>query len=263
MFENNAGKNPLDQLKFMADQGFTAVEDNGMMDRTPALQEKMGAEMARLGLKMGVFVFETGNNWKTSFTTGKKEFVDNFVDTARKALETSKRCGGKLTTVVPGFYERNLPIGIQTGNVIDVLRRGADLLAPEGLVMVLEPLSDTPDLFMRTSDQTYALCRAVNSPVCKILFDIYHMQRNEGHIIPHIDMAWNEIAYFQIGDNPGRNEPTTGEINYKNIFKHIYDKAKASNRSFIYGMEHGNSLPGKDGEMALIRAYVESDSFQS
>ena len=139
MFENNAGKNPLDQLKFMADQGFTAVEDNGMMDRTPALQEKMGAEMARLGLKMGVFVFETGNNWKTSFTTGKKEFVDNFVDTARKALETSKRCGGKLTTVVPGFYERNLPIGIQTGNVIDVLRRGADLLAPEGLVMVLEP----------------------------------------------------------------------------------------------------------------------------
>ncbi|WP_375446909.1 hydroxypyruvate isomerase family protein [uncultured Fibrella sp.] len=263
MFQNSAGKDPIDQLKFMADQGFTAIEDNGMMGREPALQEKMGAEMARLGLKMGVYVFETGNNWKVSFTTGKKEFVDNFMDTAQKAIETSKRCGGKLATVVPGYFERNLPMGIQTGHVIDVLRRGADVLAKNDIVMVLEPLSDNPDLFMRTSDQTYALCRAVNSPSCKILFDIYHMQRNEGHIIPHIDWAWDEIGYFQIGDNPGRKEPTTGEINYKNIFKHIYDKAKASNRSFIFGMEHGNSLPGREGEMALIKAYVESDSFAS
>jgi hydroxypyruvate isomerase len=261
MFENSAGKDPINQLKFMADQGFTAFEDNGMMDRDPALQEKMGREMERLGLKMGVFVFETGNNWKVSFATGKKEFVDNFVDTAKKVIETSKRCGGKFATVVPGYFERNLPIGIQTGHVIDVLRRGADLLAPHGIMMVLEPLSDNPDLFMRTSDQTYALCRAVNSPVCKILFDIYHMQRNEGHIIPHIDWAWDEIGYFQIGDNPGRKEPTTGEINYKNIFRHIHNKAKAQNKSFIFGMEHGNARPGKDGEMALIQAYVESDSF--
>jgi hydroxypyruvate isomerase len=261
MFENSAGKDPIEQLKFMADQGFTAFEDNGMMGREPTLQEKMGREMERLGLKMGVFVFETGNNWKVSFTTGKKEFIDNFVDTAKKVVETSKRCGGKLATVVPGYFERNLPIGIQTGHVIDVLRRGADLLAPHGIVMVLEPLSDNPDLFMRTSDQTYALCRAVNSPSCKILFDIYHMQRNEGHIIPHIDWAWDEIAYFQIGDNPGRKEPTTGEINYKNIFRHIHNKAKAQNKSFIFGMEHGNARPGKEGEEALIRAYVESDSF--
>ena len=261
MFENSAGKDPIDQLKFMADQGFTAFEDNGMMGREPALQEKMGAEMARLGLKMGVFVFETGNNWKVSFTTGKKEFTDNFMDTARKVVETSKRCGGKLATVVPGYYERNLPMGIQTGHVIDVLRRGAELMEKNGIVMVLEPLSDNPDLFMRTSDQTYALCRAVNSPSCKVLYDIYHMQRNEGHIIPHIDMAWDEIAYFQIGDNPGRNEPTTGEINYKNIFKHIYDKGKAQNRSFIFGMEHGKSQSGTAGEVALIKAYVESDSF--
>ena len=87
------------------------------------------------------------------------------------------------------------------------------------------------------------------------------MQKNEGHIIPHIDWSWSEIAYFQIGDNPGRKEPTTGEINYKNIFKHIHQKAKAENKEFIFGMEHGNSKPGKDGEMALIQAYVESDSF--
>ena len=261
MFENSAGKDPIDQLKFMADQGFTAFEDNGMMGRDPALQEKMGAEMARLGIKMGVFVVDKGGNGQNTLAAGKKDYIDIFLSGCKRAVDTAKRCNAKFMTVVPGDFERNMPIGIQTGNVIDALRRGADMLAPAGLVMVLEALSDTPNLFLRTSDQTYEICRAVNSPACKSLFDIYHMQKNEGHIIPHIDWAWDEIGYFQIGDNPGRKEPTTGEINYKNIFKHVYEKAKASNRSFIFGMEHGNSQAGAAGEMALIKAYLESDSF--
>lgn len=261
MFENSAGKDPIDQLKFMADMGFTAFEDNGMMGREPALQEKMGNEMARLGLTMGVFVLDKGGNSQNTLAAGKPEYIDIFLKGCRRAVETAKRVNAKWTTVVPGDFERNLPIGIQTGHVIDALRRGADIVAPAGLIMVLEPLSDTPNLFLRTSDQTYEICRGVNSPSCKLLFDIYHMQKNEGHVIPHIDWSWNEIAYFQIGDNPGRKEPTTGEINYKNIFKHIYKKAKAENKEFVFGMEHGNSMPGKDGEMALIKAYVESDSF--
>ena len=111
--------------------------------------------------------------------------------------------------------------------------------------------------FLRTSSQTYEICRGVNSPSCKILYDIYHMQKNEGNLIKHIELAWNEIAYFQIGDNPGRNEPTTGEINYKNIFKYIHSRGYKG----VMGMEHGNSKPGKDGEMAVIKAYRESDSF--
>ena len=261
MFESSAGKDPIDQLKFMADQGFTAFEDNGMMGRDPALQEKMGAEMTRLGIKMGVFVVDKGGNGQNTLAAGKKEYIDIFLNGCKRAVETAKRCNAKFMTVVPGDFERNLPIGIQTGNVIDALRRGADILAPAGLVMVLEALSDTPNLFLRTSDQTYEICRAVNSPACKSLFDIYHMQKNEGHIIPHIDWAWDEIAYFQIGDNPGRNEPTTGEINYKNIFKHVYEKGKTANRSFIFGMEHGKSQAGAAGEMALIKAYLDSDSF--
>lgn len=261
MFENSAGKDPIDQIKFMADMGFPAMEDNGMMARDPALQEKMGNEMARLGMKMGVFVVDKGGNGANTLAAGKPEFVDIFLNGCRRAIDTAKRCNAKYMTVVPGDFQRNLPIGIQTGHVIDALRRGADILAPAGLVMVLEPLSDTPDLFLRTSDQTYAICRAVNSPACKILYDIYHMQKNEGNVINHINMAWDEIAYFQIGDNPGRKEPTTGEINYKKIFEHIYRKQKETGREYILGMEHGNAKPGKEGEMALIQAYVDSDSF--
>ena len=261
MFENSAGKDLVDQLKFMADNGFTALEDNGMMNRTPEVQAQLGEAMAKLKIEMGVFVIQTGGNNSDRFTTGKPENRGAFVKACEAAVEVARRCNAKWMTVVPGGFERRLPIGIQHGHVIDTLRGGADVLAKQNLVMVLEPLSDNPDQFLRTSDQTYMICRAVNSPACKILFDMYHMQRNEGHIIPHIDHAWSEIGYFQIGDNPGRKEPTTGEVNYKNIFKHVHAKMQADKRDFIFGMEHGNAFPGKEGEQKLIDAYVYSDAF--
>ena len=257
MFKNQAGDDLIAQLEFMADQGFTALEDNGLMGRPVDVQEKIGATLAKRGMTMGVFVIDGGDNWKTSLTTGKAEFRDKFLETCRAAVDTAKRVKARWATVVPGYFERKLPIGIQTGNVIDILRAGAKILEPANLTMVLEPLSDNPDLFLRTSDQAYAICRAVDSPSCKILYDMYHMQRNEGDIVAHIDHAWSEIAYFQVGDNPGRKEPGTGEMNYRNIFRHLHEKGYAG----VVGMEHGNSKPGVEGEKAVIEAYRNSDSW--
>ena len=257
MFENHAGKDLIDQLNFMAEAGFTALEDNGMMGRPVEMQTRIGETLAKLGMTMGVFVVDKGGNSANSLAAGKQEYVDIFLDGCKRAVETAKRCNAKWMTVVPGDFERDLPIGIQTANVIEALRRGAEIFEPHGLVMVLEPLSDTPNLFLRHSDQTYLICKGVNSPSCKLLYDIYHMQKNEGQLITNIERCWDEIPYFQIGDNPGRKEPTTGEINYKNIFKYIHEKGYTG----VMGMEHGNSKPGKEGELALIQAYVESDSF--
>jgi hydroxypyruvate isomerase len=255
MFSNHAGKDFIDQIKFMYDAGFRAIEDNGFLNRPVEEQEKIGSLLSKNGMTMGVFVVDGGDNWKTSLATGKQEFKDNFVKTCKQCVDAAKRANAKWMTVVPGFFDRNIPIGIQTSHVIDALRMGAEIFEPHGLIMVLEPLSDTPDLFMRYSDQTYELCKAVGSPSCKILYDIYHMQRNEGNLITNIDRCWDEIAYFQIGDNPGRKEPTTGEINFKNIFTHVYNKGYRG----VWGMEHGNSLPGKEGELKLIKAYREVD----
>ncbi len=261
MFKASAGEDLLDQLRFMADAGFTALEDNGLMKRTVAVQEAIGKTLAQLNMTMGVFVIDAGDNWKVSYTTGKPEFREPFLKTCREAVDVARRVNATWMTFVPGYFERNLPIGIQTGHVIDILKQGAAIFEPHKLTMVLEPLSDNPDLFMRYSDQTYALCRAVGSPSCKILFDMYHMQRNEGRVIEHIDWAWDEIAYFQIGDVPGRKEPGTGEMHYHNIFKHIHTKAGAAGKTFVLGMEHGNFGPGVEGERALIDAYVKADSF--
>lgn len=255
MFKGHAGEDILEQLRFMADQGFTAFEDNGLMSRTVAQQEAIGRTMTQLGMTMGVFVIDWRHT-RVALTTGKPEFRDEFLAACRAAIGVASRVNARWATVVPGFFDRRLPIGIQTGHVIDALRAGAEILAPSPLTMVLEPLSDTPELFLRTSDQTYAICRAVGSPACKILFDMYHMQRNEGSLIENMNLVWDEIAYFQIGDNPGRNEPGTGEMNYGNLLRHIHDKGYRG----VLGMEHGNARSGKSGEKAVIEAYVAADA---
>lgn len=258
MFKNHAGPDFVEQIKFAHSMGFRSIEDNGMMGRPVDQQKKIGDTLAKLGMSMGVFVITTDNwHWKTSLTTGKQEWIDKMIVDCKTAVETAKRCNAKWLTVVPGNYEKSLSLEYQTANVITALRKAADVLEPHGLVMVLEALSDNPDLFLRHSDQTFMICKAVSSPSCKFLFDMYHMQRNEGDIIKNIDRTWDEIGYLQIGDNPGRNEPTTGEMNYKNIFAHIYKKGYKG----VLGMEHGNSKPGKEGELALIKAYRDSDSF--
>ena len=258
MFKNHAGDDIIDQIKFAYDQGFRAIEDNGMMARSPEMQKKIGDTLEKLGMSMGVFVITSDNwHWRTSLTTGKQEWIDKMLADCKTAVEVAKRCRAKWMTVVPGNFDRSLSLNYQTANVIMALRKACEVLEPHGLVMVLEMLSDNPDLFLRHSDQAYMICKAVNSPSCKMLFDMYHMQRNEGNIINNLDKSWDEIGYLQIGDNPGRKEPTTGEMNYKNIFKHIYNKGFRG----ILGMEHGNAQPGKEGELALIKAYRESDNF--
>jgi len=257
MFRNNGGNDFIDQIKYAYDMGFRSIEDNGLTGRPADQQQKIGDTLAKLGMTMGVFVVNKGGNGENTLAAGKKEHIEIFLKGCKQAVEVAKRVNAKWATVVPGDFERRLPIGIQTTNVVEALRKGAEILEPHGIIMVLEPLSDTPDLFLRHSDQTYEICKAVKSPSCKILFDMYHMQRNEGNMINNIDACWDEIAYFQIGDNPGRNEPTTGEVNYKNIFKHIYNKGYKG----VLGMEHGNSVKGKEGEAVLIKAYRESDAF--
>lgn len=256
MFKEHAGPDLIDQLEFMADRGFGAFEDNHMMSRPVAVQKKIGNALARLNMTMGVFVLDTGDQWRsTSLTTGRPEYHQRFIDTCRQAVEVAQRVQAKWITVVPGNFAHELPLGIQSANVLNTLRAGADILAKSNLVMVLEALSDTPEFFLRTSDQAYALCRAVDSPACKILFDMYHMQRNEGDLIQHMDLVWEEVAYFQIGDNPGRFEPGTGEMNYQNVLNHIHSRGYSG----VLGTEHGNSQPGRPGELLVIDAYRRVD----
>ena len=260
MFKHNAGDDPIDQLQFMYDHGFRSLEDNGMKSRSKSDQNKISKKMSRLGMDMGVFVAHKIYWREPNLTSGDKELHDEFVQNVKDSIEIAKRVNARWMTVVPGHVDLKKEMAYQTANVVEALRRASNLLESHGLIMVLEPLNwwtNHAGQFLTEIPQAYEICRAVDSPSCKILFDIYHQQISEGNLLPNMDKSWNEIAYFQIGDNPGRKEPTTGEINYLNVFKHIHSKGFKG----IMGMEHGNSKSGKAGEMAVIEAYRKVDNF--
>jgi hydroxypyruvate isomerase len=260
MFEEHAGEDPIAQLEFMAAEGFTALEDNGMKGRDVALQERIAATMQRLGMRMGVFVAHTIAWNEASLTGGEEAKREQFLTEIRDSVEVARRVNAKWMTVVPGHVDMRLDFDYQTANVVETLKRAAEILEPHGLVMVLEPLNtlrDHPGQFLTRIPQAYLICRAVASPACKILFDVYHQQITEGNLIPNLDAAWNEVAYIQVGDNPGRREPGTGEINYRNVFRHLHEKGYQD----VIGMEHGNSRPGREGERAVIDAYEAADGW--
>ena len=260
LVEQHAGPDLVAQLEFMAAEGFTALEDNGMRGRPVAEQELIGKTLARLGMKMGVFVAHTIDWREPTLTTADAGKREVFLEEVGESVDIAKRVNATWMTVVPGHVDRRPDLDYQTANVIETLKRAAAILEPHGLMMVLEPLNtlrNHPGMFLTRTPQAYLICKAVASPSCKILYDIYHQQITEGNLIPNIDAAWDEIAYFQVGDNPGRKEPGTGEINYRNVFKHVHEKGFTG----IVGMEHGNAERGREGERAVIEAYVAADAW--
>jgi hydroxypyruvate isomerase len=260
MFDQHAGDDRVAQLEFMAAEGFTALEDNGMKGRPVAEHERIARAMERLDMTMGVFVAHSIGWSEANLASGDAAKREQFLAEVRESVDVAKRVKATWMTVVPGHVDRRLALSYQTANVVETLKRAAAILEPHGLVMVLEPLNtlrDHPGQFLTRIPQAYLICKAVASPACKILFDIYHQQITEGNLIPNIDAAWDEIAYFQVGDNPGRKEPGTGEVNYRNVFRHIHGKGYQG----IVGMEHGNARSGRDGERAVIDAYLAADAF--
>lgn len=259
LFEHSAGPSIVDQIAFAADAGFTAWEDNDMRGRDVSEQKNIAAALQRRDMQMGVFVGADISWDEPGITTGDEESRSKFLSDIRSSIEVAKRIDATWMTVVPGHVNARIQPHYQMANVVETLKQASAILEPHGLVMVLEPLNfrDHPGMFLTEIPQAYMICKAVDSPSCKILFDIYHQQITEGNIIPNVDAAWDEIAYFQVGDVPGRNEPTTGEINYRRIFEHIHGKGFDG----VVGMEHGKSKEGIEGEQALVDAYRKSDAF--
>jgi hydroxypyruvate isomerase len=261
MFKEHAGADPIDNIKFCHENGFRAMFDNGLISRPVEDQVKIATEINRLGMELGPFVLYADFT-VTSFVLNNPETREMLINKMKEGVECFKRTGVKWALVVPGRYDEKLHRDIQTANVIDNLRYCCDVVEPEGLTIVLEPLNtlhDHPGLFLNGIPQAYAICRAVNRPSCKIVEDLYHQQITEGNLIPNMEATWSEIAAFHLGDNPGRNEPYTGEINYKNIFKYIYSR----NYQGVLCMEHGKSVNGIEGEIKLLKAYREADSFEA
>lgn len=258
-FKSRGGR--LEQIAYAADQGFTAWEDNEAAGRSVADQAAMARALQQRNMTMGVFVASMPKWAEFRPLLGGNDDADRdgFLADIRSSVDVAKRLNSKHMTIVTGFMDRKLPVDIQTGRVIDVLRRAAEIYEPHGLVMVMEPLNtlvNHPGVFMSTVPQGYAVARAVNSPAIKVLADLYHEQIQAGNLIKTLDTCWGEIGYVQFGDNPGRKEPGTGEINYRNIVRWL----RAQSFAGVIGMEHGNSVDGRAGEDRLVAAYRAIDA---
>ena len=126
---------------------------------------------------------------------------------------------------------------LQRQSLIDGLAEAKPLLESSGITLVIEPLNDRIDhkgYFLVQSDEAFDIVDAVNSDHVKVVFDIYHQQISEGHVIERLTDNIDKIAHFHVAGNPGRNELTVGELNYPNIFNAI---AKAGYDRYI-GLEY-------------------------
>ena len=257
MFKGSAPGGLLDELRFAYDQGFRAWEDNGMSARSLEDQKAIGALMEKLGMTMGVVSAKTGIG-NLNFASKDEEARQLVLDQIGKTVETAKRVNAGYMTLVSGQVDPRWPREIQFANCIELLRRACEIVEPHNIIMVMEPLNrfqNHPGSFLQTVTEGFLICEAVDHPNCKVLYDIYHQQIAGGNLIPLFDLCRDQIGYLQVGDNPGRKEPGTGEINYAKVFAHVHE----SGFKGIIGMEHGNAGKGIEGEQAVIAAYRAVD----
>jgi hydroxypyruvate isomerase len=204
-------------------------------------------------MRMGVFVANNGGFGPPLLTSGEAGARKQFLHDIEASIAIADRVGATWATSIPGNVDPSKSMAEQTQHVIESYKRAADILDGTSLVLVCEPLNprDHGGEWLVTTDQSMQLMEAVDSPNVRILQDLYHQQASEGNLIENLDRIWAWAPYIQVGDNPGRKEPGTGEINYANVFAHLHKKGYTG----IVGMEHGISQSGKAGEVELIRAY--------
>ncbi len=247
------------RLEIYADYGFRAFEYGALRRRhTLPEAEELRRKMDSLGMEMGVFMVNSGG-WKGDALVDAK-FHPSFLDDVRAAVEYHRIVRNKWSTVVTGLSVDYLSLERQTENVIDGLKKAAEIVEDTDLTLVLEPLNvlvDHAGYHLVTSDHAARIIDAVGSDHVRILFDIYHQQITEGNLVSNINRHWDRIGYFQVGDVPGRKEPGTGEIRYNRVFREIYELGYRG----ILGMEHGLSEPGRDGLDRCFEAYRRADTW--
>jgi len=213
------GKTIDDKLERLAEWGLPAYEwlkPTGDLDALRATMDRLGLELSCIigagAIKPRQMVDPTDH--------------DRVVDQFKAQVQIAHKLGCKNLIGLTGNERTDVSRDQQTEYVVQCLKRLAPIAEAERVTIVMEALNvlvNHKGFFMTTTDHTMEILDAVDSPNVKMCFDIYHQQITEGNIIRNITNNIERIGHFHVGDNPGRKQPGTGELNYKNIFKAIYD----------------------------------------
>jgi hydroxypyruvate isomerase len=257
MFRHHAGNDAVDQVTFLADEGFHALEDSGLRAKPVALQSRIGEELARRQMTMGLFV-AVADFARPTFASGSVELRNAVLRELRSAIETARRVGGRYLAIIPGKRVHALSHALQMRHAAESLRYCADLCERHDLTLLLEPIdlgADSSRLFLRTANQAAELCRCVGRPSCRLLVDVCQ-QATAGHDVATLLAQTRDVlGYVQLGDWPGRKEPGTGDLDFARLLTLLDGIGYRG----LLGMEHGKRLPGREGERALIAAYRALD----
>lgn len=217
-----------DRYYAAAKNGFRAMEDLGWVGRD---LDKIRAAIDGSGVELSAILFQSADPAKQALIANSHGIVwedaqDAFVDAIAETLEAAKKLNVKNIVVTTGNERSDVSRYVQHTNVVTALRRAAKIVEGTGVQLVLEPLNilvNHKGYYLVTTAESAEIIDEVNSPVVKILYDVYHQQISEGNVIDNIRANIDRIGHIHVADVPGRREPGTGELNYKNIFKAIAD----------------------------------------
>jgi len=237
---------PLDQIRFAADNGFAGVLYAAARGRPPAEQERVGEALAARGLEAGCILYTTFDQLRnTSWASDSTEARGWIAAELAQAIEAARRVGARRLAVLGGADPQR-PIACQHAAFVQNLRRAADIAGRAGLTLCLETLSrkSVPGMLLQHMPDALAVARAVDHPAVRLIFDTSHVQVMDGDLLFHLEQAWDSIAIVQLADNPGRLEPGTGEIHFESVLRFL---ARRGYRGLVE-LEHGWQEAGLESE---------------
>ena len=208
----------LDRFKAAAEDGFEGVE---YLFPYAHAKEDIKAALDANGLEQVLFNMPPGD-WEAgergiASLPGREDAFAAGVD---EALAYAKALGNTMIHAMAGI-PKNVDHAQAHATYVENLRRAAPKLADAGIKLVLEPINhfDMPGFFLNTQAQGLAVIEEVGADNIWLQFDIYHQQRTGGELAKTFTKYKDRVAHVQLADNPGRNEPGTGEINYPFLFE--------------------------------------------
>jgi hydroxypyruvate isomerase len=256
-FRRDAGSAPIEQFRFLAAEGFRAIEDTCLRAKSPDFQAQMGRELVRRGMSLVCFtgVIEFG---RPIFASGRHDLALEVLREVRSAVDTADRVGGRSFSVVLGKRDASLSVREQWRHAVALLNRCADVCEPRAITLLLEPVDHGPGrsrMFLRSARQAAELCRAVARPSCRILLDL-HQQVAAGEDIPRLLRDVRDVlGHVQRADSLCLSEPGTDRLDFARLLTAL----DAIGYRGALGIDHGSATAGKPGERAIIDAYANLD----
>jgi hydroxypyruvate isomerase len=208
----------LDRFDAAAKSGFAGVE---YLFPYPYPKEQLAERLQKHGLVQVLHNLPAGD-WAGGVRgiACQPDRIGEFPDGVEKAIDYARALGCRQVNCLAGIAPEGVDAGKVRATFVDNLRFAAEKLGAAGIKLLIEPINtfDIPGFWLSRTPQALDVIRDVGSRNLYLQYDIYHMQRMEGELANTIKAHLPRIAHLQLADNPGRNEPGTGEINYRFLF---------------------------------------------